>query len=212
MASWAACDGAQPGVRRPDVPAEPAYEVGREKIREFADAIGDPNPVYRDRRGRRALGHPDVIAPPTFPIVVSMRASAAAIFDPDLGLDYSRVVHGEQRFVFARPVRAGDRLVATLSIDSIRTVAGNDILGTRTEIVTEAGEPVVTAHAVIVVARSGGLTMSVAYADVEVGTELPGAVLPAAAGQPGDVCRRLRRLQRHPLERARRAQRSACRT
>ena len=81
---------------------------------------------------------------------MSLRASAAAIFDPDLGLDYSRVVHGEQRFVFTRPVRAGDRLVATLSIDSIRTVAGNDILGTRTEIATETGEPVVTAHAIIV--------------------------------------------------------------
>lgn len=136
-------------VGRTYPPSEP-YEVGREKIREFADAIGDPNPAYRDQAAAQALGHPDVIAPPTFPIVVSMRASAAAIFDPDLGLDYSRVVHGEQRFVFTRPVRAGDRLVATLSIDSIRTVAGNDILGTRTEIATHTGEPVVTAHAVIV--------------------------------------------------------------
>ena len=102
-------------------PAAPPYEVGREKIREFADAIGDHNPAYREPDAARALGHPDVIAPPTFPIVVSMRASAAAVFDPDLGLDYSRVVHGEQRFVFTRPVRAGDRLVATLSIESIRT-------------------------------------------------------------------------------------------
>ncbi len=131
-------------------PAAPPYEVGREKIREFADAIGDHNPAYREPDAARALGHPDVIAPPTFPIVVSMRASAAAVFDPDLGLDYSRVVHGEQRFVFTRPVRAGDRLVATLSIESIRTVAGNDILGTRAEIATEDGEPVVTAFATIV--------------------------------------------------------------
>ena len=68
------------------------------------------------------------------------------------------MVHGEQRFVFDRPVRAGDRLVATLSIASVRTVAGNDILGTRTEITTEDGEPVVTAFATIVVARTGGLT------------------------------------------------------
>ncbi len=130
-------------------PGDP-YEVSREKIREFADAISDPNPVYRDPSAARALGHADVIAPPTFAIIVSMRASAAAILDPELGLDYSRVVHGEQRFVFARPIRAADRLVATLTIESIRTVAGNDILGTRAEIATEDGEPVVTAFATIV--------------------------------------------------------------
>ena len=131
-------------------PPTAAYEVGREKIREFADAIGDPHPAYRDPEAARALGHPDVIAPPTFPMVVSLPASTVAIFDPALGLDYTRVVHGEQRFVFDRPVRAGDRLVAVLTIATIRTVAGNDILGTRTEISTEYGEPVVTAFATIV--------------------------------------------------------------
>ncbi len=133
-----------------EYPPTPAYEVGREKIREFAEAIGDPHPAYRDADAAKALGYADVIAPPSFPIVVSLPASDAAIFDPELGLDYSRVVHGDQRFVFARPVRAGDRLVAVLHIDSIRTVAGNDILGMRTEITTEDGEGVVTAHATIV--------------------------------------------------------------
>jgi len=131
-------------------PPTSPYEVSRVKIREFADAIGDANAAYRDPEAARALGHPDVIAPPTFAIIVSMRASAAAILDPELGLDYSRVVHGEQRFVFTRPVRAGDRLVATLSIASARAVAGNDILGTRTDITTEDGEAVVTAFATIV--------------------------------------------------------------
>jgi acyl dehydratase len=132
-------------------PPGAGYEVGREKIREFADAIGDQNPVYRDPTAAQAFGHPDVIAPPTFAVIVSQRATAGVIFDPELGLDYSRVVHGEERFVYTRPVRVGDRLTATLTIESIRSVAGNDILGTRADIAADDGEPVVTAYSTIIV-------------------------------------------------------------
>jgi acyl dehydratase len=131
-------------------PAGPAYEVGREKIREFATAIGDQNPAYHDVAHARSLGHRDVIAPPTFPFVVSMRASAVAMFDPGLGLDYSRVVHGEQRFAYVRPVTAGDSLVVVTTIENIRVAAGNDILTTRSDISTEDGEPVVTTWSVTV--------------------------------------------------------------
>jgi acyl dehydratase len=131
-------------------PPTPPYEVGREKIREFADAIGDPNPAYRDREAARKLGHPDVIAPPTFATVITMRAGAQVTFDPALGLDYSRVVHGEQRFVHTRPIRAGDVLVTTVHIDNIRQAAGNDMLYTRAEVTTEAGEPVCTAYSTLV--------------------------------------------------------------
>ena len=81
-------------------PPATVYEVGREKIREFANAIGDPNPAYRDPDAARALGHPDVIAPPTFAIVMTLAAADQVTHDPELGLDYSRVVHGEQRFVY----------------------------------------------------------------------------------------------------------------
>jgi acyl dehydratase len=130
-------------------PTEP-YEVGREKIREFADAIGDSHPAYRDPAAAQALGHPDVIAPPTFPVVLSMRAGAQVVLDPELGLDYSRVVHGEQRFVYTRPVRAGDVLTVTVTVESIRTAAGNDLLTTRGEISTVDGEPVVTAYSTLV--------------------------------------------------------------
>src|SRR3954469_491977 len=93
------------------------YGVGREKIREFADAINDPNPVYRDRAAARALGHPDVIAPPTFPIILTLPAGGQIIRDPDFGIDYSRVVHGEQRFVHHRPVTAGDVLQVVVTVD-----------------------------------------------------------------------------------------------
>jgi acyl dehydratase len=137
-------------------PASAPYEVGREKIREFAIAIGDMNPAYHDVAAAQALGHRDVIAPPTFAFVVSMRASAIAMFDPGLGLDYSRVVHGEQRFAYVRPVTAGDDLVVVTTIENIRVAAGNDILTTRADISTVDGEPVVTTWAVTVARGTAG--------------------------------------------------------
>jgi acyl dehydratase len=137
-------------------PPTPPYEVGREKIREFADAIGDHNPAYRDVDAARALGYPDVIAPPTFPVVLSMRAGAQVVGDPELGLDYSRVVHGEQRFVYVRPVRAGDRLTVTVTVENIRTAGGNDLLTTRGDISTVDGEPVLTAYSTLVSRGTAG--------------------------------------------------------
>ncbi|MFG2818766.1 MaoC family dehydratase N-terminal domain-containing protein [Kitasatospora sp. NPDC048365] len=125
-------------------PTEP-YEVGREKIREFAVAVGDANPAYTDREAAKALGYPDVIAPPTFPFVITYEAAAQVVNDPELGLDYSRVVHGDQKFSYTRPVRAGDRLAVTVAIDAIKSLAGNDVLTVRGEVHDESGEHVVTA-------------------------------------------------------------------
>jgi acyl dehydratase len=137
-------------------PPTPPYEVGREKIREFAEAIGDANPAYRDPEAARALGHPDVIAPPTFGIVLSMTAGRQVIADPELGLDYSRVVHGEQRFVISRPIRAGDRLTVTMTVENIRTAAGNDMITTRGDVQTVDGEPVFTAYSTLVARGTAG--------------------------------------------------------
>jgi len=131
-------------VGREYPPSRP-YEVGREKIREFATAIDDLNPMYLDRDAAVAAGYDDVIAPPTFAIVVSMDISGQVFFDPDLGLDYSKVVHGDQKFVHSRPIQAGDRLVGVLHIDEIKAIAGNDVITTRAELSTEDGEHVLTA-------------------------------------------------------------------
>ena len=87
-------------------PTEP-YRVSREKIREFADAINDPNPAYRSVETARSFGHADVVAPPTFPIVLTLPAGSQVTQDPEAGIDYGRVVHGEQRFVHERPVEDG---------------------------------------------------------------------------------------------------------
>ena len=122
-------------------PPTPPYSVSREKIREFADAIGAADPAYRDPAAAAQLGHPDVIAPPTFPIVFVAGLHAALT---DMGLDFARVVHGEQRFAYTRPVRAGDRLVCHNTIEEITSRAGHAFVTTRTEVTTESGEPVVT--------------------------------------------------------------------
>lgn len=132
------------------------YEVGREKIREFADAVGDPNPAYRDPDAARALGHPDVVAPPTFPIVVAFSLLNQLFTDPSTGLALHRVAHADQRFTYTRPVRGGDRLVGTLTIERIRHVAGADLISTRTEITGVDGDPVCTAFASIVHREEAG--------------------------------------------------------
>jgi acyl dehydratase len=125
-------------------PTEP-YLVGREKIREFARAIGATEREYHDPAAARAIGYADVIAPPTFPVVLTMAATRQIIQDSDLGMDYSRVVHGDQKFAYTRPVVAGDALVCVNSVDEITSRGGHDFITTRTEVATEAGEPVVTA-------------------------------------------------------------------
>jgi len=131
-------------------PAAEPYEVSRVKIAEFADAIGDPNPLYRDRAAAQAAGFADVIAPPTFAIVISMAGSASAVADPGLGLNYAMVVHGEQRFEYARPLVAGDVVTAQATISDIRDAGRNVMLSTRTEIRTVEGEQVCTAHSTLV--------------------------------------------------------------
>jgi acyl dehydratase len=132
-------------------PPTAPYEVGREKIREFAEAIGDANPAYTDREAARALGHPDVIAPPTFVFAITYKAAGEQVVaDPQLGLDFSRVVHGDQTFRYSRPVHAGDRLTVASTVDSIKSMGGHDILSVRGDVRDEAGEHVVTAFTTLV--------------------------------------------------------------
>jgi acyl dehydratase len=126
------------------------YEVSRVKIAEFADAVGEPGELCRDQEAARKAGYPDVIAPPTFAVVISMASAEAAQKDPGLGLDFSMVVHGEQSFTHSRPLHAGDVVVATTTIESIRAVGDVSMLVTATDIVTVGGEPVCTAKSMLV--------------------------------------------------------------
>ncbi len=136
-------------------PPTAPYQVGREKIREFATAIGAGEPAYHDPDAARALGHPDVLAPPTFPVTITMAASRQIVDDPDLGIDYSRVVHGDQRFRYTRPVVAGDELVCANTIEDIVTRGGHGFVTIRTEVNTTTGEPVATVWCKFVVRGEG---------------------------------------------------------
>ncbi|ETK34157.1 MaoC family dehydratase N-terminal domain-containing protein [Microbispora sp. ATCC PTA-5024] len=126
------------------------YEVSRVKIREFAAAIGETNPVCHDRDAAVAAGHPDLVAPPTFPIVFSLSSTGGALADPGLGLDFSMVVHGEQRFEYDRPIYAGDELVCTSTITEIRSVGRNEFLTLRSDVSTTSGESVCRTYNTIV--------------------------------------------------------------
>ena len=100
-------------------PAPEPYQVGREKIREFADAIGDPNPAYRGD---------DAIAPPTFAFPLGSRALASLLGDAELGLRLDRIVHGAQRFSYDRPIKAGDLIDAVSTITTVRKAGPVDVI------------------------------------------------------------------------------------
>ncbi len=143
--------GVDPSIAGRSYPPSATYQVSREKIREFADAIGDPDPAYRDPEAAAALGHPDVVAPPTFAVTIAQRCEAQVVSDPASGIDFSRVVHGEERFRHHRPIVAGDELVPTLHVDSVREMAGNSMVTTRVEIADLTGTPVSTVVSMLVV-------------------------------------------------------------
>lgn len=131
-------------------PPSGPYAVSAADIAAFADAVGSDDPVHHDPEVARAAGHADVIAPPTFAVTIAQQCDRAYVQDPDAGIDYGRVVHGEQRFVHHRPITAGDELMGELTVDSIRSAGGHSMITTRTEL-TAGGEPVCTSTSTIVV-------------------------------------------------------------
>ncbi|WP_394939646.1 MaoC family dehydratase N-terminal domain-containing protein [Psychromicrobium sp. YIM B11713] len=132
-------------------PAAAVYDVGREKIREFAAAVKASHPAHYDVAAAQALGYSDLLAPATFAIIVAQKADSQLILDPDSGIDFSRVVHAEQRFTHHRPIVAGDALVAELHVDSVRAMGGGAMISTRAEITTTDGEAVATTRSAILV-------------------------------------------------------------
>ncbi|KGN43005.1 hypothetical protein N801_05340 [Knoellia aerolata DSM 18566] len=131
-------------------PSSGPYAVSAAEIAAFADAVGSDDPLHRDPEAARAAGYADVIAPPTFAVTIAQQCDRVYVMDPDAGVDYSRVVHGEQRFVHHRPITAGDELAGELTVDSIRMAGGHAMITTRTEL-SAAGEPVCTSTSTIVV-------------------------------------------------------------
>jgi acyl dehydratase len=136
-------------------PPSGPWPVDADLIAAFAAAVGAEDPVHTDPEAARAAGYADVVAPPTMAVRFSQQADHDYISDPDAGIDFSRVVHGEQRFVHHRPITAGDELLGALTVDSIRAAGGHSMVTTRTELTTASGDAVATCTSTIVV-RGGG--------------------------------------------------------
>ncbi|GGM41520.1 MaoC family dehydratase N-terminal domain-containing protein [Promicromonospora citrea] len=115
-------------------PADAPYSVGREKIREFATAVGATHPAHHDLVAARGSGYPDLVAPPTFAVVVAQRSEAQYIQDPEADIDFSRVVHADERFTHHRPIVAGDELTTVLHVDRIVSRGAISMVTTRCEL------------------------------------------------------------------------------
>lgn len=140
-----------PELQGREFPPTPPYLVGREKVREFARAVLSANPLHHDFAAAVAAGYRDVVAPPTFPIVVQQQTMQQLLDEPDGGIDFARVVHGEQRFSYSRPIVAGDELTAQLNVTGIRSAGGNDMVTAESVMVDATGAHVVTAISTLVV-------------------------------------------------------------
>jgi acyl dehydratase len=137
-----------------EFPAAAPYLVGREKVREFARAVFADAPEHTDPDAARALGYGDVVAPPTFAMVIQDLTLQRLLAEPDSGIELSRTIHAEQRFRYERPIVAGDELSATLTVSGIRSVGGNAMITSETDIRDAAGAHVVTATSVLLVGEA----------------------------------------------------------
>ena len=140
-----------PELQGREFPPTRPYLVGREKVREFARAVFATDPISYDLDAARAAGHRDLVAPPTFTVVVQESTLAQLLAEPDAGIDFSRVVHGDQRFSFTRPVFAGDELTATLRVTSVKSLGAHSMVTAESTIVDADGAHVVTAISTLVV-------------------------------------------------------------
>lgn len=131
-------------------PPSGPYAVSAAQIAAFADAVGSDDPMHHDAEVARAAGYADVIASPTLAVAIAQQCDRVYVLDPEAGIDYNRVVHGEQRFIHHRPITAGDEILGELTVDSVRMAGGHAMITTRTEL-TAAGEPVCTSTSTIVV-------------------------------------------------------------
>lgn len=100
------------------------YAVGREKIREYASAVGETNPLHFDLDAARAAGYADVVAPPMFAVVYSFRSIGGALLDPEVGMNFALMVHGGQEFAWGPLVVAGDEISTTTTVKDISERGG----------------------------------------------------------------------------------------
>ena len=140
-----------PNVQGKKYPETAPYLVGREKVREFANAVFSNNPVNLDVFAAQAAGYADLVAPPTFAVVIQERSLTSVLADPEADIDFSRVVHGDQRFVAVRPIVAGDELTSVLEVASVKSLGAHSMITFNTEIFDRNKNLVCTAISTLVV-------------------------------------------------------------
>lgn len=140
-----------PNIEGKTYPRTDSYLVGREKIREFAKAVFSTHKANHDLNAAKELGYSDLIAPPTFAVVIQERSLATVLADKEAAIDFSRVVHGDQRFIHQRPIVAGDELTSELKVASVKALAGNSMVTFETKIFDSKDELVCTAISTLVV-------------------------------------------------------------
>ena len=118
------------------------YSVGREKIREYASAVGETNPLYFDVDAARAAGYPDLVAPPMFVVVYAGRAITPALFDPEVGIDFANMLHAGQEFAWGPLVVAGEEVSTTTAVKDISERSGLRFYEFETDSRNQRGETV----------------------------------------------------------------------
>lgn len=134
-----------------EYPPTPSLEISAEQISDFARAVGASDVLHLDGKAANDAGFAGVIAPPTFAVVIAQRADAQFIEDPEAGIDFTRVVHGQQAFTHHKPIVAGDEITAVLHVDSVRAAGGHVMVTTRSELKDANEVPVCTATSTIVI-------------------------------------------------------------
>ena len=140
-----------PNVQGKKYPETAPYLVGREKVKEFANAVFSTNPINHDLFAAQAAGYPDLVAPPTFAVLIQERSLHTVISDPEAAIDFSRVVHGDQRFVSVRPIVAGDELTSVLQVESVKSLGAHSMITFNTEVFDVEKNLVCTAISTLVV-------------------------------------------------------------
>lgn len=118
------------------------YEVGLEKIKEFANATGDTNPHYLDEQAAAKGPYGQIVAPPMFAVVYAKETVGQLLFDKEVDLNLMMLVHGEQEFEFHRPVLSREVVLTEGEIVHIENKEKLDVISFQTR--SKVGEELVT--------------------------------------------------------------------
>lgn len=132
-------------------PATEPYLVGREKVREFARAVFATDPTHTEVAAAQARGYADVVAPPTFAMVIQDLTLQQLLAEPDSGVVLERTIHAEQKFRYTRPIVAGDELTGRLAVTGVRAIGKGAMVTSEAEITDASGAHVVTATSILLI-------------------------------------------------------------